>query len=184
MIRAAITNSLATVCLGLAACSGAPDGTAPASNAPDALRQEAIVQRDAEQMVNALYAGKYDVVIAYTHPVILAGLGGKAKAREAVEAAVAPILAKGCRVESFRFPEPPEFVLTERALYAVVPTAMVLTIGDERIESLNYQFGVLEPGNSLWRYIEGARINRESVAALFPDFPANHQFPPTARKKL
>ncbi|MFY9344887.1 MAG: hypothetical protein WAT39_20505 [Planctomycetota bacterium] len=163
----------------LAACSGAPS---PADR--EALIAGAVVQRDVEHLVKSIYAGEFDVVVAKTHPVILEWIGGAAKARELMAAAVEPMLAKGIHVESLRFPQPPEFVRTERAAYSIVPTLMILTIGSDRVESLNYQFGVLEPGASGWLFIEGSRVNGGNVRSLFADFPAGHTFPQFHRRRL
>ncbi len=142
------------------------------------------MQRDVDAMAGGLYSGNLDIVLDYTHPAIVEGLGGREQAREKMAAAVTPMLQKGCRVDAFRFPKPPEFVRTDVAVYAIVPTLMTLSMGDERTESLNYQFGVLDQGTKKWKYIEGSRINAANVNSLFPDFPANYPFPRFYRKRL
>jgi hypothetical protein len=99
-----------------------------------------------------------------------------------IDASVSPMLKSGLRIESFQFPRPPEFVRTERAVFAIVPTLLIMDQGGQRIESLNYQFGVLE--GDTWRYTEGARVSAGTVRAMFPSFPVGHQFPEIYRKKL
>lgn len=146
--------------------------------------QDRIVQRDVDAMAGAFYAGNLDVVLQYTHPGIIESWGGAVKAREAMGAALAPFLKEGGRVEDFHFPAKPEFVRTERAVYAIVPTQTVVAIGEQRTQSLKYHFGVLEPGAAGWKYIDGSNINAANVQSFFPDFPANHRFPRFQRKQL
>lgn len=135
-------------------------------------------------MVRALYAGDVATVIDYTHPVILAGLGGREKAIEVTNEAMSPLMRSGLRIESFTFPRPPEFVEAGPTVFAIVPTLLVLDLGGQRVESLNYQFGVLDTAEGKWRYAEGSRIKSDNVRTFFPSFPDRHRFPETYRKKL
>ena len=97
---------------------------------------------------------------------------------------MAPILERGSRVESLSFPRPPDFIETDREVFAIVPTLMVLERGGQRVESLNYQFGVLDPDSVEWKYVEGSRINAGNVRSLFPSFPSEYDFPEFYRKRL
>jgi hypothetical protein len=179
MRRTSSVAWLVLPCLAVTACGGAPDGMAP-----DAQNQEAVVQRDVEAMSNAFYSGNLDLVLELTHPGIVESWGGPEKARDAMSTALLPFLQQGGRVEAFRFPAKPEFVLTDRALYAIVPTLTVVQLGNQRTESLKYHFGVLEPGARRWKYIDGTNITGSNVQTFFPDFPANHPFPKLQRKQL
>lgn len=142
------------------------------------------VQQDVEAMVRALYSGDVATVIDYTHPVILEGLGGRERALAMIDESMSSMLKKGLRIESFTFPRPPEFVEADRAVFAIVPTLLVLDLGGQRVESLNYQFGVLDGDGEKWRYAEGSRIKSGNVRSLFPSFPDGHRFPEIYRKKL
>lgn len=142
------------------------------------------VQGDVESMVRALYSGDVATVVDYTHPILLEGLGGREQARAAVQAWVSPMLKKGIRLVSLTFPRPPEFVETDQAVFAIVPTLSVMELGGQRVESRNYQFGVLDGDHMRWRYAEGSRIKSENVHSLFPSFPKGHRFPEVYRKKL
>ena len=142
------------------------------------------VQKDVESMVRALYSGDFVTVLDYTHPVILQGVGGRERALAAIEDSMSPMLKRGLRIESFAFPRAPEFVETDRAVFAIVPTLSVLELGGQRVESLNYQFAVLDGDRETWRYVEGSRIKPDNVRLLFPSFPDGHRFPEIYRKNL
>jgi hypothetical protein len=144
----------------------------------------ATVHADVETLMKALYSGDLAAVIDYTHPLIIKGLGGHAKAQSTIEESMAPILERGIQVESLSFPEAPDFIVTDQEVYAIVPTHSVFEIGGKRVESLNFQFGVLNPDTEEWKYAEGSRINADNVRSLFPSFPSDYSFPEFYRKRL
>lgn len=142
------------------------------------------VQQDVRALNDALYGGGVDTIIRYTHPNVIAMLGGTQSARKMVQEAVAFIKSTGLRVESLTFPKPPDFLEAGGRRFAVVPTLSILSANGERLESLNFQLGILEPNSTDWTYVEGSRLTKENVQVLFPGFPADYQFPPFYRKKL
>jgi hypothetical protein len=145
---------------------------------------EARVQEDVRAILNAAYEGDVDTMLRFTHPAILEGLGGEAQARSALEQSIQVVKERGMKLASLTFPEAPRFIDGSERRFAVVPTLSVVEAGDQRLESLNYQLGVLERGASAWTYVEGSRINKDNVRILFPDFPPDYSFPSTYRKKL
>jgi hypothetical protein len=142
------------------------------------------VQADVKAFLEALYAGDFEAVLEHTHPILFAAMGGREAALEAVRAGISPLLEKGLRVESFGFPREPEFVPGGKTLFAIVPTLMVVELNGRRVESLNYQFGILESDVEDWKYVEGSRIDNDNVRLLFPDFPEGFEFPETYRRLL
>ena len=142
------------------------------------------VQEDVKSLVDALYGGDVETVLRFTHPKIIAMLGGKATSRKAVEDAVLTLRNAGMRLESLAFPKPPEFLAGGGRRFAVVPTLSIISARGQRIESLNFQLGILEPGSTDWTYVEGSRIADQNVQTLFPGFPTGYEFPPFYRKKL
>lgn len=165
------------LCLAVVGCTKAP------SVPPGEVLAEK-VQRDVDAMVRALYSGDVAAVLDYTHPVIIDAIGGREKAMAAIGESMSPMLKRGLRIEALTFPRPPEFVEAGRDVFAIVPTLLVLDIGGQRVESLNYQFGVLDGDGEKWRYAEGSRIKAENVRSFFPSFPDGHRFPEIYRKKL
>jgi hypothetical protein len=79
---------------------------------------------------------------------------------------------------------PPEFLEGGGRRLAIVPTLTIVSANGQRVESLNFQLGVLEAGSTSWKYVEGSRINKENVQVLFPGFPQDYEFPKFYRKKL
>lgn len=142
------------------------------------------VQRDVKELLQAMYRGDLDTVLRFSHPKAIETLGGPSVARAAMEMAIQHILDIGMTLEAFSFPRPPEYVEGIERRFAIVPTLSIMAAQGQRIESLNYQFGVLEPGADGWTYLEGSRINQQNVRGFFPDFPADYVFPEFYRKRL
>lgn len=163
--------------LAAAACS-----SSPAALSPDQTKKH--VQDDVRAMQAALYSGDVDTLLRYTHPLILDRIGTREQARNAMLQLTQQVLARNMKVESLTFPAPPDVLQGGERRFAIVPTLTVIAARDQRVESLNYQLGVLEPGASQWQYVEGSRVNAENVRDLFPDFPTSYQFPKFYRKRL
>ncbi len=158
--------------------------TSAVASTPGSPSEERQVQRDVQTAHRALYSGDVDTVLRYTHPRAIDLLGGASAARQGLMQAVERILKASMKVESLSFPARPEFLEGGGRRFVIVPTLIVMSANGQRLESLNYQFGVLEPGSREWKYLEGSRINKDNVQLLFPGFPASYEFPPFYRKKL
>ncbi len=142
------------------------------------------VQSDVRQMSAALYRGDVDSLLRFTHPEIVKALGGEPAARDALNQAVRQFQAIGMTLDSLVFPESPKFVSGNGRLFAIVPMESIISANNQKVQSLNFQFGVREADSVGWKYVEGSRLNKEILGALFPDFPPDYAFPPVARKKL
>ena len=69
-------------------------------------------------------------------------MGGDAAARATLKKLLDTIQIQNMRVESFRFPKEPEFIKAEEHEFVVVPTLSIIVVKTQRIESLNFQFGI------------------------------------------
>ena len=125
-----------------------------------------------------------DTVLRFTHPKIIELQGGLPATRSAVQQAVLMLKSINMQLESLSFPKKPEFLEGGGRRFAIVPTLTIVSSNGQRVESLNFQLGVLEPKASQWVYVEGSRINRENVQILFPGFPTAYEFPSFYRRKL
>jgi len=142
------------------------------------------VQRDVQDLTQAMYRGDLDTILRFSHPKAIEMLGGPTAARATMEMAIQPILDIGMTLEAFSFPRPPEYIEGKERRFAIVPTLSIMAAQGQQIESLNYQFGILEPGAKGWTYLEGSRINQQNVRVFFPDFPADYSFPEFYRRRL
>lgn len=171
MVRHAIRSLLLTLLLAF--------GTIPGQ--AEELQQ---VQKDVKQLAEALHRGEFDTVLRYTHPAIIDLHGGYIATQTVLERGMKPIIAEGLALDSFTFPGPPDYIEGEARRYVIVPTLSVISFRGQKVESLMFQFGVLEPGAVRWTYFDGSHLKPELLESLFPDFPAGYEFPKTYRKRL
>ncbi|MFT3926354.1 MAG: hypothetical protein QM778_27660 [Myxococcales bacterium] len=142
------------------------------------------VQRDVSAILHSLYRGEVEVVLRYTHPAIVQMLGGPDKARRALNDGAAQMAKAEMKIESLSFPRSPEFFDGGQRRFVFVPTLLIIVAKGARIESLNFQLGILEPGKTDWKYVEGSRVTPENAQALFPGFPKERALPPFYRKRI
>lgn len=140
-------------------------------------------QADVRSIVEAVYGGDIDEVLRFTHPVVMK-MAGREALRRSMEQTLVGMKSAKMSIESLAFPSAPVCLTVGRRRFMIVPTLTVLTVAGERMESLNYQFGVLEPNEREWKYLEGSRVNNKTVDILFPDFPRGYRFPPVYRKRI
>ncbi len=152
--------------------------------ASTSVRTPEKVQKDVEDCMRALYSGDVETVINFTHPAVLAKLGGRVASHAAMVTTVQQIKKSGMRIESLTFPRAPEFLPVGDRWFAVVPTLSIFASPTQRFESLNFQFGILEPDATAWLYIDGSRVEATDVIKLFPGFPEHYRFPEFYRRKL
>ena len=111
-------------------------------------------------------------------------MGGPSKATNVLKNAFQQFQSKGMKLESHTFPKEPVFLKSGRHDFTIVPTKSIIVAQGQRVESLNYQFGIKHSRHTNWTYIEGSRIISTNVVELFPDFPKTFVFPTFYRKKL
>ena len=153
-------------------------------NSPNIDIGVGIVQQDVSSDLHAVYAGDIDNVLSYTHPKIIEMMGGETTARETLSAVLVKFQNGGLSLKSLTFPKLPTFINTTAHHFVIVPTLTIMSAHGKRVESLNYQFGIKGLEDKKWTYIEGSRINKSNVQALFPDFPSNYEFPQVYRKLI
>jgi hypothetical protein len=143
------------------------------------------VQKDVLRIVNALHEGDIETLLRFSHPRMVELAGGEKSLRPALEAFVRHLQGLGMRLESFTFPQPPQFFEGDGRRYATIPTlSIVSSKTGVKAESLNFQFGILENGASEWKYVEGSRMNEQVGRLMFGSFPAAIKFPQIYRRKL
>ncbi len=139
------------------------------------------VQTDIRTLIKATYERDFPSVLKYTHPKIIAAMGGRAQAESTLETTFAKI--GPMTSESFEFPETPTYLETDRNYYVIVPTLSIMSANGQQVESLNFQFGMprkrRQTGNT-WK-------DHESIKGIFgpssQTFPRPLSFPnSTARK--
>ena len=177
---------IALLCVACSTPAHGPSAKPPPKKAPAAgtPAETKTVQHEVERRIRAIYSGDVDLVMHSTYPGVIGLMGGADVARRSLEAIVAQVRKSGMTLESFSFPEPPQFFTAGGTRYVFVPTLSVVAVNGKRFESRNFQLGVLEAGATRWTYVEGSRLTPQNVHQLLPAFPSDRSFPPINRKAL
>lgn len=142
--------------------------------------RETQVQAGVRQLLNATYQGDVATVMRLTNPVVIEGLGGRSAAEETLKEAMQRLQKISLKIETFEFPEPPRFVDGKKRTYAVVPTRVVASSGERKVDSHSFQVGIRPEKGGDWTYVEGPKF--ESLRAEhFADFPSDFEYPETTR---
>ncbi len=144
--------------------------------------REQQVQSDVRELLNATYDGEVDTVLRLSHPVVIDALGGKVEARKTLSEAMGRLKNYSLKIEVFEFPAEPQFVDGDQRSYAVVPTRLVVSAGDKKIDSQNFQVGVKQAGDDAWKYVEGPKF-KQYRSEHFSDFPADFDYPEISKLK-
>jgi hypothetical protein len=142
------------------------------------------VKNDTTRNIKAVYAGDVATVLSYTHPVVIQSMGGKEQAKKTLTGVLSIFEEKNMKLVSLGFPEPPIFIEGNENELVLIPTLSVISVSEQLVESLNYQFGVRPKNSADWKYVEGSRITKENVRYFAPDFPDGIEFPKFYRKKI
>ncbi len=138
------------------------------------------VQADARRILDATYKGDVDTIMELTHPALIEQLGSREDARRKYGEAYATLKKIGLEIDSFEFPAPPVFVPGKGRTYAVIPTRIVVSAGEQRLDRLGFQVGISNPTEKKWTYVEGSKFDAKLRAKYFADFPKDYKFPETS----
>ncbi len=142
--------------------------------------RDAAVQADIRALFEATYGGDSDKVLRLTHPVVIESLGGRVAAKKTLSEAMKRLRLISLKINTVDFPEPARFVDGAVRSYAIVPTRVVASAGEQRVDSRSFQVGVRDAKGGKWAYIEGPKF-QAFRAKHFADFPGDFEFPETSR---
>src|SRR5689334_518047 len=130
-----LTALIALLCIACATsahrASEKPPPKAPPAGTPAEIQA---VQHEVERIVRAIYGGDIEFVMHATYPGVIALMGGPDAARKSLEAIVERVRKSGMTLESFSFPQPPEFFTAGGTRFVFVPTLSVVAVNGKRFE--------------------------------------------------
>lgn len=174
-----VTLSLACV----TGCGDAPleEGSPSAPPATSASTDSRVsqVQEDVRQMWNYLEQGEAGALFDMMHPKYLDTLENRAEAEELMRARAKAIFAPGSQagISEPDFYKEPDFVEVGDTIFAIIPYKITMSDKESHQEMTTFHVGVLETGSSSWKYLGHEENASEQLPKLFPQFPADYQFP-------
>lgn len=167
-------------------CEGATPTAEPGAHlAEDKSWQDAdLVQQHVRSLVDATGSGDVEKLVEFTHPKVIALMGGPVAAEKELAELLKLFDELGLEFEELSFPSPPEFHAHGEDQFVFVHTNSIMNIDGQRTRSINYQLGHRVGSAAPWKYIEGSQVNSSNIKEFFPNFPADVNLPRTHREKL
>jgi hypothetical protein len=163
---------LSVACVLSFACAAAAQDTAAIKS----------IQDDVSNLLLAVQKQDSKTILDLTHPRVFEISGG----RDKLEAALVMVFKQwqdaGMAFKSVEFPAPPTFHKGTESEYVVVPTHTVVTVSGKTIDARGFQLGARKIGESKWGFVDGAKLSKEVLALLFPDFPKDIALPEKTNK--
>jgi len=151
-----------------------PPPPAPGTSGNSVSAESARVQDDFRRFTLATESDDWDTFFALLHPKVVESSGGRDAMRKQARPAA--------KAESITFPTAPTFLKGREHEYVVVPWAMVIALGERKIEATGSQLGVRPIGATTWGYMDGSGQDRAELVKEFPDFPPDYQFPAPSKR--
>lgn len=144
------------------------------------------VQNGVRHYLNSLESGDAAALVDHMHPRYLEQLGDRNQAKENLERNLNMFKAAGMQfaIDEPTFYRDPDFLQAGDLEFAVIPYKVVMSAGDESREMTSFQVAVLDKGATNWKYVDMGQQATTKIRELFPEFPADYQFPETKMSSL
>jgi hypothetical protein len=139
----------------------------------------------ADAVGKAVLDNDYAKVADLTYPKIVEVMGGKEKMVEKTGEVMAGLKAQGLSFTKYTVGKPGDPVIDGKAAYIVVPTTILLTGPQTKIESDSYLLGVSTDGGKSWTFADGAGLSNPVLRdKVFPSLPAALTLPEKKAPKI
>ncbi len=123
-----------------------------------------VVKTEVKKMIDATTGGKYEVVVALTHPKVREELGGKEKAGQKIKEGMEAGKAQGFTFEVKEINKP-TVVKNKRNYFAVTPYTMAAVVGVSTNEG------------KTWKFVNLAAGGEDEVRRFLPALPHELKVP-------
>lgn len=113
-----------------------------------------IIQTEAKKCTTAFTSGDYDTFAYYTHPRVIAGMGGKTTMINALKNGMAQMKTEGVSFDSVEIgtPKPPQKIGTW--LVTLVPQKLFMKLPGGRLLQESHMVAISEDHGLTWRFID------------------------------
>jgi hypothetical protein len=107
----------------------------------------------------------------------IAHYGGHATIAAALAKVKAEMAAKGITVENTEIDLPQQIAPGGGKLFAVLGQRVTMQLPEGHVRTRSFLLAVSPDDGQTWKFVDGARLTREKVVAIFPTFPASLALP-------
>lgn len=130
-----------------------------------------IVRNGVLAICNAMLTNDMKKIIDYTHPRVIALIGGKDKAIELTNAAMTEVRNNGMSLKDVTIGKVGQFYSSGKSVYCVVPQKISLNIKEGYVSMCSSILGISEDQGRTWKFASAGNIGIEKVKSLFPELP-------------
>ena len=151
--------------------------TKPANEYPNAKIQ-------ANELNEAVLAGKYEKAADLTHPSLVELMGGREKYIERISEAMKDIQSDKFSVLSNVVGDPQQTIVQGKNVFAVLPTTMKIKVPEGVLVGQSFMIGASKDGGKNWTFVDGGSGNPQQLASLFPTVADKLKLPEKKRPVL
>ena len=151
---------------------------AGADKSPEATPEA--IRKTAQACADALQKGDYEAFVEYTHPKIIAMVGGKKKMMDMIKSGMDELNKAGMTIISYKIEAPAEAISVGDDLAAIVPTSLEMKSKTDKITQRSYLLAVSSDNGKHWTFVDGAGLDDEKVKVIIPNPPKELKLPAKA----
>ncbi|MBV9923806.1 MAG: hypothetical protein JOZ96_02100 [Acidobacteria bacterium] len=126
------------------------------------------LKAQADECGRAFVEGDFARLADYTHPKLLAKVGGREQLIAFLRQGVAEMKAQGFELLSYVNEAPTQVLNVGRETYAVVPGKLRARTPGGVMVSETYMIGVSADGGRRWKFVSGSSVDPAKLKILFP----------------
>lgn len=131
------------------------------------LRQT--VWHEAQKCADALLAGDYETVIAYSHPRIVELMGGKEVMVEALKRGAKEMAAQGVALEKIAMSVPDEPKTSDGVMYTLVTETLTIKSPGGKIIKESVMVALSQDAGKKWMFIDADSMNDQNMKVALPE---------------
>jgi hypothetical protein len=131
------------------------------------LRQT--VWHEAQKCADALLAGDYDTLIAYTHPKIVELMGGKEVMVETLKRGATAMATQGNAIEKIAMSVPDQPKTSDGVIYALVTETLTIKAPGGKIIKESAMVALSRDAGKKWMFIDADSVNDPNMKVAIPE---------------
>ncbi len=131
----------------------------------------------ANENATAMLEGDYEKLVHFMDPVLVDYYGGFQSCLANVEALMTQMEAAGTTYEHITVGQPSIIVKEGQDDVAIVPTEMIMRVGNKRVIVNSYLVAVTMNLGDNWYFFDGAQMPEQMLSQIFPNLVASVKIP-------
>jgi len=154
------------------------------SNAAQAKKEYPNAKTQANELNEAVLAGKYEKAADLTYPRLVELMGGRARFIATMSRAMKEMQSETFSVLSTVAEDPTQTIVQGNNVFAILPAIMKIKVPEGVLVGKSFMIGASKDGGTNWTFIDGGSANRDQLKILFPTVADKFNLPESQRPVL